>query len=48
MHSGENTETKGATSNLNKSIKDLEISRKDFNVNKILGYLHPEDTKTKH
>lgn len=41
-------ETEGATSNLNKSKKDLEISRKDFNVNKILGYLHPEDSKTKH
>lgn len=37
---------KAATASVNRSKKDLEINRRDLNVNKILGYLHPEDTKT--
>lgn len=48
MQIDERTASKATTSNFNRSKKDLEINRRDLNVNKILGYLHPEDTKTKH
>lgn len=41
MQGDEYAEAKAATPNFNKNKKDLEINRKDLNVNKILGYLHP-------
>lgn len=48
MPNDETTAAKATALNINKSKKDPEINRKDLNVNEILGYLHPEDTKIKH
>lgn len=38
---------KSSPSSASRNKKDLEINRKNLNVNEILGYLHPEDSKSK-